>query len=83
MADKRIDFKISVSEEFYRVGEPNCADGCCTPVYTADMEPIEGPLFYVETESKEELAAQLLGWSPEEMTIANTAVADNRKYGGE
>jgi hypothetical protein len=28
---------------FYRVGSPTCPEGCCTPVYTADMEEDEGP----------------------------------------
>lgn len=56
-------------DKFYRVGEPACADGCCTPVFTRDMlENLEkDPLFFVETEYKAQLAAALLGVTLEEV----------------
>jgi hypothetical protein len=63
-----VDGKI---EDYYRVGEPVCADGCCTPVFTKDMEANnEGPLFYVETEYKAELAAKLVGVTLSELEAA-------------
>jgi hypothetical protein len=55
-------------EKYYTVGEPDCVDGCCTPVFVADMDPVEeGPLFFVSTEHKGQLAAELIGCSLEEL----------------
>jgi len=53
-------------KKYYTVGE---SEGAATPVFTADMFE-EGPLFYVETEHKAQLAAELLGWSLEELERA-------------
>jgi hypothetical protein len=68
--------KLNEDGSFYRVGQPDCADGCCTPVYTADMAADEGPLFHVETECKTELAAQLLGCSLTELEFLMTVLLD-------
>lgn len=73
-AYKTVGGEIVEIEKYYTVGEPDCGGGCCTPVYTADMKD-EGPLFYVETEHKAQLAAELLGVTEQELQI----VLDTRK----
>jgi hypothetical protein len=55
------------NEKYYTVGKPDCEEGCCTPVFVADMTKEEGPLFFVETSRKTELAAELLGVSIDEL----------------
>jgi hypothetical protein len=57
---KTVSGETKEVEKYYTVGEP---EGNSTPVFTADMMKAgeEGPLFYVETEHKAQLAAELLG----------------------
>lgn len=63
--------KAIEADKFYTVGEP-LPCGCCTPVFTADMVAAkeEDPLFYVETEYKTQLAAELVGCSLSELEAA-------------
>lgn len=57
-------------EKYYTVGQPDlCNDGCCVPVFVVDMQKDEGPLFFVATEHKSQLAAALLGVSTEEVEM--------------
>ena|ERR1700753_9422 len=70
---------MSSEKKFYTVGTPGdcgCCQGGCTPVFTADMTKEEGPLFYIETPYKTQLAAELLGCSLDELSFHMTVAQD-------